>query len=45
LQIPLLLPGITVNTSPTNYSLIDKFGIQRFREGRWHPLGKLVSVE
>ncbi|MBV8187064.1 MAG: branched-chain amino acid ABC transporter substrate-binding protein, partial [Alphaproteobacteria bacterium] len=43
LQIPLLLPGITVNTSPTNYSLIDKFRVQQFREGRWHPLGTLVS--
>jgi ABC-type branched-subunit amino acid transport system substrate-binding protein len=43
LPIPLLLPGITMNTSPTNYSLIDKFRIQQFRDGRWHPLGKLVS--
>jgi hypothetical protein len=34
-----------MNTSPTNYSLIDKFRIQQFREGRWHPLGTLVSGE
>jgi ABC-type branched-subunit amino acid transport system substrate-binding protein len=44
-QIPLLLPGITVNTSPTNYSLINRFRVQQFREGRWVPLGKLVSGE
>jgi ABC-type branched-subunit amino acid transport system substrate-binding protein len=45
LQIPLLLPGITVNTSPTNYNLIDRFRVQQFREGRWVPLGKVVSGE
>jgi ABC-type branched-subunit amino acid transport system substrate-binding protein len=45
LPVPLLLPGITDNTSPTNYSLIDRFRVQQFREGRWVPLGKLVSGE
>jgi ABC-type branched-subunit amino acid transport system substrate-binding protein len=43
LQIPLLLPGITINTTPTNYSMINKFRVQQFKGGRWVPLGELVS--
>jgi branched-chain amino acid transport system substrate-binding protein len=43
LQIPLLLPGITINTTPTNYSMINKFRVQQFKAGRWVPLGELVS--
>ncbi len=44
-QLPLLLPGITMKTTPTNYSLVDKFRVQQFRSGRWVPVGKLVSVD
>ncbi|HEY7577209.1 MAG TPA: ABC transporter substrate-binding protein [Acetobacteraceae bacterium] len=43
LHVPMLLPGITVSTSPTNYSVIDKFQIQRFESGRWVPVGKTIS--
>jgi ABC-type branched-subunit amino acid transport system substrate-binding protein len=43
LHVPMLLPGITVSTSPTNYSVIDKFQIQRFENGRWVPVGKTIS--
>ncbi len=45
LQIPLLLPGIAINTTPTNYSMINKFRVQQFKGGRWVPLGELVSGE
>lgn len=43
LRVPMLLPGITVSTSPTDYGLIDKFQIQRFESGRWIPVGKTIS--
>jgi branched-chain amino acid transport system substrate-binding protein len=44
-QAPLLLPGITIKTTPTNYSLIDKFRVQQFKSGRWVSVGNLLSGE
>jgi branched-chain amino acid transport system substrate-binding protein len=41
--VPLLLPGVTVNTSPTNYDIIDKFQVQQFHDGRWVRLGAVIS--
>ena len=43
LRVPMLLPGITVTTSPTDYSVINRFQIQRFENGRWVPVGKTIS--
>jgi ABC-type branched-subunit amino acid transport system substrate-binding protein len=43
LRAPMLLPGITVTTTPTDYSGINKFQIQRFENGRWVPVGKTIS--
>jgi len=40
-QAPLLLPSITIKTTPTNYSLIDKFRVQQFKSGRWVPVAHL----
>ena len=45
LRVPMLLPGITVSTSPTDYSVINKFQIQRFESGLWVPVGKTISGE
>ena len=45
LRMPLLLPGITINTTPTNYSMINKFRVQQFKNGRWVPDGKIMSGE
>jgi branched-chain amino acid transport system substrate-binding protein len=45
IRVPMLLPGVTVTTSPTDYSLINRFQIQRFEGGRWVPVGKTVSGE
>jgi branched-chain amino acid transport system substrate-binding protein len=45
LRVPMLLPGITVTTSPTDYSVINRFQIQRFEHGRWVPVGKTMSGE
>ena len=39
-SVPMLLPGITVTTSPTDYSVINRFQIQRFESGRWVPVGR-----
>jgi branched-chain amino acid transport system substrate-binding protein len=40
---PLLLPGITVNTTPTDYSVINRFQMQRFEGGRWVLIGKVIG--
>jgi ABC-type branched-subunit amino acid transport system substrate-binding protein len=40
---PLLYPGITLNTSPTNYSPIRQFQIQTFNGDGWEPIGDLLS--
>jgi len=45
LPTPMLLPGITVTTTPTDYSVINRFQIQRFESGRWVPVGKAISGE
>ena len=39
----MLLPGISFHTSSTNYSMIDQFQIQQFRNGSWVNTGGLVS--
>jgi hypothetical protein len=41
----MLLPGITMTTTPTDYSGINRFQIQRFESGRWAPVGKVISGE
>ena len=43
LRVPMLLPGVTVTTTPSDYSVIDTFQIQRFEGGRWVPIGKTIS--
>jgi hypothetical protein len=40
---PLLLPGITVNTSPTNYVPVRQFQLQRFNGENWELLGDVLS--
>ena len=40
---PLLLPGITVNTSPTNYVPIRQFQLQRFNGENWELFGDVLS--
>jgi ABC-type branched-subunit amino acid transport system substrate-binding protein len=45
LNVPMLLPGIMMTTTPTDYSGIAQFQIQRFESGRWVPVGKVMSGE
>jgi branched-chain amino acid transport system substrate-binding protein len=40
---PLLLPGITVNTSPTNYSAIRQLQLATFNGENWEPFGDVLS--
>jgi branched-chain amino acid transport system substrate-binding protein len=38
-ELPMLLPGVTVNTSPTDYFPIKQLQLQRFDGARWVRLG------
>ena len=40
---PLLLPGITVNTSPTNFSPIRQLQLTTFNGANWEPVGEVLS--
>lgn len=40
---PLLLPGITINTSPTNYLPIRQFQLQRFNGENWELFGDVLT--
>ena len=41
--VPMLLPGISVTTTPDDYSVINMFQIQRFDGTRWNGVGKTMS--
>jgi len=43
LQLPMLLPGIEINTSPTNYHPIRRLHPMRLEGERWVLFGDLVS--
>jgi branched-chain amino acid transport system substrate-binding protein len=38
-----LLPGVTINTSATNYFPIREFHLQRFNGENWELFGDLLS--
>jgi branched-chain amino acid transport system substrate-binding protein len=40
---PLLQPGVTINTSPTNYSPIRRLQLQTFNGEGWDPIGDVLS--
>ena len=43
LQLPTLLPGITVSTSPTNYHPIRHLQLQRWNGTRWERFGNVIE--
>jgi branched-chain amino acid transport system substrate-binding protein len=43
LELPMLLPGITVNTSPTNFGPIRQSQMRRFDGERYIPFGPVLS--
>jgi branched-chain amino acid transport system substrate-binding protein len=45
LRVPLLLPGITVNTSSTDYFPLQAVQLQRFKGESWELFGDVMSAE
>jgi len=43
LTLPMLLPGITINTSPTNYSPIRQLKLAQFNGESWQLFGDLIA--
>ena len=45
LELPMLLPGIKVNTSPTDYYPVQQLQLMRFDGKRWVRFGDLLKGE
>jgi branched-chain amino acid transport system substrate-binding protein len=45
LKLPMLLPGIKVSTSPTDYYPVQQLQLMRFDGKRWVRFGDLVYDE
>ena len=43
LELPMLLPGIKINTSPTNYSPIRQMQLATFNGESWQLFGELMT--
>jgi ABC-type branched-subunit amino acid transport system substrate-binding protein len=43
LALPLGLPGVTINTSPTDYRMIRQYQLQRFDGEHWKLFGELLT--
>ena len=43
LDLPLLLPGIRLNTSQTRRAPIDQFQVVRFDGQHWAPVGGIIG--
>ena len=43
LELPLLLPGVKANTSPTNFNAIRQMQMCRFDGTRWVLFGDVIS--
>jgi branched-chain amino acid transport system substrate-binding protein len=44
-ELPMLLPGVKVNTSPTDYNAIQQLQLMRFDGKRWGRFGDLITDE
>jgi branched-chain amino acid transport system substrate-binding protein len=42
-KVPLLLPGIRLNTSPTDFSPIEQMQLAKFNGRNWELFGSLIS--
>jgi branched-chain amino acid transport system substrate-binding protein len=42
-KLDLLLPGLSISTSPTDYRVIKEFRMMRFTGERWEPFGPIVA--
>jgi len=43
LRVPMLLPGITINTSPTDFAPVKQVQMGRFDGVQWHLFGPLIT--
>jgi len=43
LELPMLLPGMKINTSPTNFSPIRQMQLATFNGGNWELFGELLT--
>jgi branched-chain amino acid transport system substrate-binding protein len=43
LQIPMLIPGVVVNTSASDFAPVEQMQMQRFTDGRWERFGPVRS--
>jgi branched-chain amino acid transport system substrate-binding protein len=43
LNLPMLLPGITINTGPTDYYPLEQMQMQRFNGKDWEAVGEVMS--
>ena len=43
LELPMLLPGIKINTSPTDYYPLKQMQMQQFNGKDWRPVGPIMS--
>ena len=43
LELPMLLPGITINTSPTDFAPIKQVQMERFNGERFIPFGPILG--
>ena len=44
-KLPMLIPGITINTSPTDYYPIQSVKLAKFTGETWAPFGDIMSAE
>ena len=44
-RVPLLLPGITANTSPTDFYPLQAVQLQRFKGETWELFGDIMHAE
>jgi ABC-type branched-subunit amino acid transport system substrate-binding protein len=42
-RVEMLLPGITINTSPTDFAPIDQLQLMRFKGQKWEMFGDVIS--
>jgi len=45
LELPILLPGIRIDTNPNDYALIQELQLMRFDGARWVRFGGVVGNE
>ena len=44
-ELPMLLPGVKINTSPNDYFPIEQMQMERFNGNAWELFGPVISVE